>query len=605
MHYLWTRAINNIPVTNRIALEKGVFILERKTIQVLWPKENEESVKQENDKIRVAAYCRISSLSDDSSMGSLVNQMEYYSRYILKHPDYKLVGIYYDSGISGLTIDKRPGFKRLIRHCIEQRIDMVITKSISRFSRNSKDLLETVELLKEHNVSILFEKEKIDSMKTRNKFFLTALSAVYQQESVTISEHVKWGVEKRNKMGQPIFRNQYGYRATEIDGKKTFKIVDEEADVIRKIFELFLQGNSTGQISLALTLSKIKTPSGKEVWSNTSIRNMLSNVNYLGDRFTNKYVSLLLEKKYITNEGQENRYYIKNTHPAIIGEEIFNKVQDILESSKRQKGSSIKSYPLSKRITCAYCGWHYFHSVKRSIHRWRCGLKSDYSTLCDSSSLTESTLVEMMKSALNERYHFENPGAIKRLKEDLERVNSNDRFELHRMSHLMSLILAKEQLAVAEEADKESLMQKIEKLEKEIISFEELASKIEEDREYRDNALLKLTKIQSLDEFLEKADTSILRAWIMEINILSKDDFEVRWLDDSHLILGDYIAFNDIKITEPSKSRKQRAGIEVLTETNIEPIIYKMPDRSQVEGRKEEVEIIEIQNNPTMEFIKK
>lgn len=147
--------------------------MSEKTIEVLRPSENYETVKVNDSKIRVAAYCRISDISDETHMNSLENQMDYYSKYILKHPEYKLVGIYYDSGISGITIDQRPGFKRLIRHCKEHRIDIVITKSISRFSRNSEDLLETVELLKANQVTVIFENIHTDTEQSPKTRYLT------------------------------------------------------------------------------------------------------------------------------------------------------------------------------------------------------------------------------------------------------------------------------------------------------------------------------------------------------------------------------------------------------------------------------------------------
>ena len=579
--------------------------MERKTVEVLWPSVKEETVEKKSEKLRVAAYCRASDIYGDDKRSSLENQMDYYSKYILQHEDYKLVGIYYDSGVSGMTVQKRPGFKRLIRHCLEGRIDVVITKSISRFSRNSKDLLETVELLKEHNITVIFEKEKIDSMKTRNKFFLTALSAVYQQESLEISANNKLSAENRNKMGRPIFRNQYGYRVVEIDGRKTFEIVDEEARAIKYIYKRFLEGNSTTKIALELTESGIRTPSGNEIWRGTSIKNILTNNNYLGDRLTNEYVSLLMERRYIRNEGQENRYYIKNTHPAIIDEESFHKVQEMLESKQVTNKPPMKSYPLSKRIICAYCGWPYYHSEKRNKHRWKCGLKGTHATLCESNSLVETTLNEMMKRALDERYDFQKPGALKRLKQDLERLNNNDRFELHRMSNLMSLLSAKEELAISEGIERDLLIAKVEKIESEILAFEDLASKIEEDRVYRENALEMIVKSKTLEDFIKSLDASILRAWIMEISVLTKNDFKVRWLDDSYEELGDYISTKEKRSFKLSESKKQKAGISIFREVDKEPIEDKMTEKRDDERRGEEVEIIEIQNKPSTELIDK
>jgi site-specific DNA recombinase len=612
LNYLWTRAINNIPaIFSRIALEKGVFILERKTVEVLWPEEKEVPVKESNEKLRVAAYCRISKIADDMKTSSLENQMDYYSKYILQHPGYKLVGIYYDRGISGLTIDKRPGFKRLIRHCLEHRIDIIITKSISRFSRNAKDLLETVELLREHNVTVLFEKENIDTSKTKNKFFLTALAAVYQQEALTISEHVKWGLEKKNKMGKPVFVNQYGYRVIEIDGDKTFRIVDEEAKVIKLIYEHFLLGNSTQQIALHLTEYGIKSPSGKDIWLGTSVKNILTNFNLTGNRCTNKVLSVFFEKKCVINEGQENRYLIKNTHPPIIDENTFYEVQAIIDGKKKKKKKGPNAtYPLSKRITCGYCGW-YFHRIKmRKTIKWRCGLNNKISKCCNSTSFDESILQKMMIKAVSYRYDFEQPGALKRMKDDLKRVNQNDRFELHRMSHLMGLILAKEELAQADTNKQEEMKKKVDELETHIVAFEELASKIEEDRAFRVASLEKLKGIETIEEFIEKADIAMLRAWIMGLSLLTEEDFQVQWLDNAVTEIGNFIQYYDKKNIVLSNSKKKKAGIEIEQEIKINPTISKRIEHNpkminSKEGGNENVGVVEIKNKSPNELIYK
>jgi DNA invertase Pin-like site-specific DNA recombinase len=578
----------------------------RKSVEVLWPSAKEEPVKQNGGKIRVAAYCRISHIADDTKLSSLQNQMDYYSTYILKNPEYKLVGIYYDSGISGLTIDKRPGLKRLIRHCLEQRIDVVLTKSISRFSRNAKELLETVELLKENNVAVIFEKEKIDSLKTRNKFFLTALAAVSQQEALTISEQIKWGVEKRNKMGRPVFLNQYGYRVVEIDGEKTFRIVEEEAEVIMRIFRLFLEGTSTYQIALMLTEKGIKRPLGRDVWDCTSVKHLLTNHNFTGNRFTNKVTNIFLESRTVINEGQENRYYIMNTHPAIIDEETFNEVQSIIDAKKKNRKSPNKVYPLTKRITCAYCGSNYQHRKERKVHKWKCGRKDKHSSYCSSSPLSESKLIEMMMSAMKYRYSFDQPGALKRMRDDIEKVNQNDRFELHRMSHLMRLILAKEELTLADESNQEVMNKKIIELEKNIVDFEDLASKIEEDRAFRMETLEKLQGIKFLKDFIEMADISMLRAFVMSISILTEKDFQVLWLDNSVTEFGDFIQLHHKKCIEPSNYKKKKSGIEIEQENKIIPVKSGKSENTicyQPERRNDEVEVLKAQNNQRLELI--
>lgn len=246
-----------------------------------------------------------------------------------------------------------------------------------------------------------------------------------------------------------------------------------------------------------------------------------------------------------------------------------------------KKTTTANTYALSRRIICSHCGWNYHLRKNGSNHnRWKCGLKANHTTLCKSKTLSEADIIEMIKKALNQRYDFEKSDILKRLRDDLERVNKNDRFEFHRMSHLMSLILAKEELSIAEESKKEPLAEKVENLEKQIVSFEELASRIEEDRNYRDKALEFMMYTKNLEEFFRKADASILRAWVMEIHILTQDDYQVRWMDDSYTEQGNFIPLAPRREFKTSKLKKQNAGIDIATKT-------KDDDLTQREHKKE------------------
>ena len=216
------------------------------------------SGSKENEMIRVAAYCRTST-SHDEMTKSLENQVRHYTRLIQEQKNYKLVGIYYDRGKSGMTKEKRPGFQRLLRHCEEQRIDLILTKSVSRFSRNSKDLLEIVDHLKELGIGIYFEREKINTLELKNKFFLTALAAIAQEESRTISEITKWGFEKRFEKGIPLFQQQFGYTLHKNTNGSVLTINEREATVVREVFELFNSGMTKLQIARLLIDKGIKT----------------------------------------------------------------------------------------------------------------------------------------------------------------------------------------------------------------------------------------------------------------------------------------------------------------------------------------------------------
>ena len=211
----------------------------RKTIEVLWQLDKEEPNRQKGEKIRVAAYCRLSRQSGDKRINSLDNQLKYYTHYIRSHDEYKLVGLYYDGEISGATIDNRPGFRRLLRHCDEGLIDLVLTKSISRFSRNAKDILEVVDHLSDLGIPVIFEKENINSLERKNKFFLTALTAVSQDEIVNIAHNSTWGKNKRILSGNPIYRRQFGYEIIK-DGDESFPLIhQEESDIIKAVLNRF------------------------------------------------------------------------------------------------------------------------------------------------------------------------------------------------------------------------------------------------------------------------------------------------------------------------------------------------------------------------------
>lgn len=184
-------------------------------VEVIWKPPKDNKPKESADSvIRVAAYCRTSTV-DDEMIKSLQNQIHHYTRYINSKKDFKLIGIYCDKGVSGLTKDKRPGFMRLLRHCEEGKIDLILTKSVSRFSRNSKDLLEVIHRLKELDVKVIFQKENIDTSKVKNEFYITALAAIAQEEIRTLSETTQWGYEKRFLKGIPCLKPQFGYYVQE------------------------------------------------------------------------------------------------------------------------------------------------------------------------------------------------------------------------------------------------------------------------------------------------------------------------------------------------------------------------------------------------------
>lgn len=561
---------------------KGVFVVRKKTVEVLWPKEKEEPEKESNGKLRVAAYCRLSRQGGDKQINSLENQLKYYTHYIRSHDEYKLVGLYYDKEISGVTIDGRPGFKRLLRHCEDGLIDLVLTKSISRFSRNAKDLLEVVDHLSDLGIPIIFEKENINSMERKNKFFLTALAAVSQDEIVSIAHNSKWGKNKRILSGNPIYRRQFGYKIVKTTQGQVAVIHEEEAEVIKEVFELFLGGMKIGEILKLLTDRGVKTVSGHTIWSHTLILNILENRSYIGEKITNQYNSSLSQKVEFLKDSEKDMYLIENAYPRIISPECFEKVQDMLLEKRRKKGlGKTIHHSCSKRISCGLCDVNYHKNRKKNRVEWVCSVKQKQARLCDSPRLTDKKILKLMKEVIRKRYDFNNPKILEVMKDELIWVNKNDRFELHRLSLLSKLQIAKEHQRRASE-DELAIIEK-EKVERAIVEFEHLATMIEEDRKYRDLAIELLRKAKSPEDFIERANVDVLRAWILEIRIFSLEDYQVHWYDDLHTTVGTC----ENRKVEMELKREQLMGEDLILKSQKKERYRILVEGCEIEGVEE------------------
>ncbi|MED4448783.1 MAG: recombinase family protein [Bacillota bacterium] len=496
------------------------------------------SGSKENGMIRVAAYCRTST-SHDEMTRSLENQVRHYTRYIQGKENYKLIGIYYDRGKSGMTKEKRPGFQRLLRHCEEQRIDLILTKSVSRFSRNSKDLLEIVNRLKELGISVQFEREKINTLDLKNTFFLTTLAAIAQEESRTISETTRWGFEKRFQSGIPHFQAQLGYEVVENKRVSIVKIIEEEAVIVREIFERFNSGMKKSDIARMLIERGVKTTKGNDIWTNTTVHRILTNRNYTGDKLTHEKVRDYLRAGYKSNGGTEKQFFIENSHPAIISRETFNQAQSLLEkySSKfkaRKYSPKNRETPLSKRITCGLCDNNYQHSKAT----WICRRRKASQHLCDSEKITEKELLEMTIMGFQQRYDFSNPKVLKQMLFDIKHMNKNDHFEYRRLLYFSEMEMARE---VAFSKEKYLTTRGREEIEQELRAFEEWATKIEEDRKYRNQAIEWIARVTSTEQFLNELTIDYMRAWIISIKVFSQEAFIIRWLDQGETKIGNCV----------------------------------------------------------------
>ena len=390
-----------------------------KVVRVIAPTINpSEEIKSAYRQLRVAAYCRVSTKQEEQ-LNSYGVQTRYYTDKINAEPKWTLVGIFADKGITGTSVKKRDEFNRMIRLCKRGKVDMIITKSISRFARNTVDCLQYIRMLKELNVDVYFEEQGIHSTSPGAEFYITIFGSIAQSESENISANVRWGKEQSAKEGKVPFHYKrfLGYRKG-ADG--TPEIDPEEAEIIRRIYRQYLSGDSFIKIATDLNSDKIKTPSGTGEWFSATIRSILSNEKYKGDAILNKtYISDCISKKVKVNNGERPKYYVENNHPAIIDAPTFARVQEEMArragikkrkqvGTKTEQGRYSGKYALTDLLICGECGTPYRRctwTIKgRKKIVWRCINRLDYGKkYCrHSPSVEESILQEAIMSAISE-----------------------------------------------------------------------------------------------------------------------------------------------------------------------------------------------------------
>ena len=305
-----------------------------KQVTVIEPTiKNLNNIGQQTSKKRVAAYARVSTLHEEQE-SSYDAQVEYYTKHIQSNPNWEFVGIYADNGISGTSTKRREGFNRMVEDAKAGKMDIILTKSISRFARNTVDTLKAVRELRILGCEVVFEKENLSSFSPQGDTVLTIMANLAEEESRSLSESVKWGKRRRMQAGKAFIPYQYflGYRKGE-DGKP--EIVPEEAEIVREIFRMSLNGASVHTIADEGTARGIPTAKKCKKWHSSTISKMLRNEKYKGDALCQKgYTVDFLTKKRKKNKGELRQYYIKNSHPAIIDEETFDKVQRGLDERR-------------------------------------------------------------------------------------------------------------------------------------------------------------------------------------------------------------------------------------------------------------------------------
>ena len=444
-------------------------------------------------KLRVAAYARVSTDSDEQST-SFYSQQKYYMDKILSNPNWSFVEVYADEGISGTQAYKRDNFLRMIKDAKEGGIDLILTKSISRFARNTLDTLKYVRTLKDSGVAILFEEENINTLDMSGELLLTVLSSVAQQESETIGSHVKLGLKMKMKRGELIGNGGcYGYICNIKEG--IYEINEKEAETVKFIFNSYLEGYGAATICKMLSNMKVPSPTGKSHWCENTVLWILKNEKYIGDIILGKSYTLdSITHKKIRNQGEEDMYHFKDHHEPIIDKETFEKVQEIIKTrtSGKALGTKImKKFTFSGKFRCGLCGNTY---IKKSLYKrnqaWDCNSVAGKGRMyCKYSKLMHD---ETIKKCFMEAYYLltqdEGSALDTFMKNLLDAQRTSEPFDMkeniqeklnqaeNQMSKLIDLYVAGNVTQELFNKKQEQLHNKIEKLKMNMRSVENIIS---------------------------------------------------------------------------------------------------------------------------------
>lgn len=501
---------------------------------------------------RVAAYCRVST-DEEEQLSSYEAQKTYYTDKIMENPEWTMAGIFADEGITGTSAKKRPEFLRMIRLCKQKKIDIILTKSISRFARNTVDCLNYIRVLRELGVAVMFEKENINTLKADSELLITMMGAFAQAESESISANVRWGIRQAMREGRVRVScaNLYAY-AKGPDGQ--MQIIPEQAEVVRRIFRLYLSGASLRMIKNVLETEKIPNVYGNMEWRFTTIRYMLKNEKYCGDVLLQKtFRTDCISRKVVQNKGLLPMYLIQDHHEAIIDRKTFQAAQAELARRRAAKSPSKKcaptgrscyasKYALSERLVCGECGTLYRRCTwaKKGKKRvvWRCVSRLDYGTkYCHNSpSMEEEPLQRAILAAIN--------STMRDKQELIQEITGAMELELPPLPGVnMSIVEIEKQLdelnkqtraLVTQAAHAENAAAYAEQLKKimdEAAALKEKRAEIEELLQENSQANL---RIETAAAVMEKVtaeitqwDESVIRGLVDTVKVVSKDQIEV------------------------------------------------------------------------------
>ena len=462
------------------------------------------------DRIRVAAYCRVST-DDDEQLGSFESQKLYYEQKIASNKDWVNAGIFADEAVTGTKTDKRSGFQDMIAHCNNGEIDMILTKSISRFARNTVDTLNYVRMLRDRNIAIFFEKENINTLDMNGELLLTIMSSLAQQEVESLSQNVKMGLQMKMKRGELIgFNGCYGYDYHTED--KSITVNEEEAEIVRMIYDMYLEGYGTTTIAKRLMELGIKNKKGEVSWHTHGVMGMIKNEKYKGDILLGKtFTTDPISKRRLANMGEENQYYLRDHHEPIVSREIWDKAEEIRMKRSRNKVVETtgnrerytRQYSFSSMCECAYCG----HKLTRRTRHSR----SDY----------EKPVWQCMNATKN---GIDNCPNCKAVDEAILEGAFLDAFELlaGNFDDVLDVVLS----YVAESADSDENIRKKQQIDKDISSLESKKSRMTD--MLIDGTISKEVYEEKMVDFTRKLHKLSERKALLEDSICTQKDINRR-----------------------------------------------------------------------------
>ncbi len=516
---------------------------------VVIPAKTKEEIKKSEKCLQVAAYCRVST-DDKEQKTSYEAQIQYYTAKINKNPEWKSAGIFADEGITGTQAKKRPEFLKMIRLCRKGKIDMILTKSLSRFARNTVDSLDYIRELKALGIAVVSEKENINTLTAESEMLITIMSCFAQAESESISKNVAWGKRQSFKNGNvPMqYKKLLGYKKGENDLPE---IVPEEADIVKEIFRRYLDGSSMEQIAECLNARGITTKGGDSPYRKVVIQRILTNEKYTGDALLQKtYITDCITKKSRKNNGELPMYLVKNHHEPIISRTDFNRVQEEMarRSAKRsvaekltktEQGKYSAKYALSELLVCGECGTHYrrvtwtakgFKEIK-----WRCISRIQYGKRkCHNSpTIDEQPLQRAIMSAINEFCEVKDDVA-KMLRESISDVldpkNESVQAAQQRIDELARNIDELIKLATVPESAA-TAMADIEKFSEEMKALREFieTEKAKQAAKQRGSAELDaiLERLENEDFAITEYDDVVVRQLIEKVTVVDKNTITI------------------------------------------------------------------------------